>query len=166
MTETVVGGLAGGMLPPRTIPSGAVGASPPAALPTVAADATSPVWQPWMNSQAQALSRLKTEIQRSLATYDRSTGHAGRLLDTARAIANEQTKRLEDAAWAAFNTYMTEAAGVYDGIMGPAVHAYSEAIGKAHSQLVAELGPIQSAYARIAADAGWTETLPNGGAKI
>jgi hypothetical protein len=124
------------------------------------------VWQPWETTQAKGLSRLKTEIQQSLAEFNRIAGPAGRLLDTARSIADAQAAQLEDAAWAAFNTYMAAAAAVRAGVMGPAVHAYSERLKVAHDQLVNELGPIQSAYARTAADAGWTHQLASGGASI
>ena len=161
MAGAVVGGIAGGQLPARTVPGGTVGASPSTAPPVVKADAAPPVWQPWVATEAEALSRLKTEIQRSLTSYDRLINEAGRLLDAARAVATAETARLEQAALTAYTAHMTQAHELYNSVMEPALKAYSAAIAEAHRRLTTELNPVQHAYARAKADGNWTAHLPD-----
>ena len=156
----------GGGTPPRNPAGGSAGSIPAPAPTVIPAGATAPVWQPWVNTQAKALSVLKTQIDIALRESEREQAGAQKILDGATALATAQTRQLEAAAWAAWHKYMNEAAAVHEAIMGPALTAYTRAMETAHSRLTGRLDPVEHAYARVAADAVWTQNLANGGATI
>lgn len=159
MTDTVVGGVASGMLPPRTIHAGPAGASPPAGPEQVPATAVPPAWQPWVAVQDKALARLKTQLQASLRLFDQEVTEAGRLLDTARGIAAQQTAHLEAAAWAAWNRYMTQAAEIERTIMEPALKAHADQLAAAERQFHADVDPVTHAYTLAKTQAQFSQNL-------
>lgn len=150
-----------GGLPPRTITPSPADGVPPGGGDMVPPGATAPVWQPWAEVQANAQSRLKTETQAGLRAFDRTVTDAGRLLDSARAIADQQAKQLEAAAWAAWNKYMAQAREIHDAVMAPALSAYTDTVTAAHSRLRHELGKVNDAYNRILSDVTWTQQITN-----
>lgn len=164
-TATPLGiGMGGVLAAPGTAPTTTTTTTTTTA--TVPASAEAPVWQPWVQVQANALSVLKTGITKALAEYNRAGMNAQTILDQAVALAKSQSAPLETAAWAAFNKYMGEAGALSDAILSPANTAYTAAMDAAHTRLLAELDPIQHAYARVASDTGWTHQLATGGATI
>lgn len=134
--------------------------------PTIPANAEAPVWQPWVNSQAQALSALKTEISGATTDYDKAVQEAQRLFDVSLSIAAEQTRRLEAAAWASWTKYMDEAARIETAIMTPASQAYEQMIEGAKNAFLARINPVQHAYARVVQDTTWSKNLTTGSATI
>lgn len=158
---TGLGGvLAGTYTPPASTTTTAAGAT------AVPANATAPVWQPWVQTQSQALSVLKTQITAALADFNAAQSAAQRVLDGAAAIAAEQARQLEAAAWVAYHKYMDQAAEINNAVMDPALAAYTAAMQTAHTRLLARLNPVQHAYAQVASDAGWVNNLTTGHATI
>lgn len=150
-----------GGLPPRQITPSSTDTSAPSGGDMVPPAAAAPVWQPWAEVLANAQSRLKTEVQNQLRTFNHTVTEAGRLLDAARTIANEQSRQLEAAAWAAWNRYMAEARELHNTVMQPAVSAYTDAVAAAHTRLRSELGKVDDQYKRITQDATWTQQITN-----
>lgn len=150
-------------LPPRDIPAAGVTPAAAGGSEPVPAGAEPPVYQPWVLVLQNAQSRLKTDVQAALRTYNRQTADAGRLLDTARAIASVQSKQLETAAWEAWHRMMAEAAAVTEAIMTPALTAYKNAMDGAHDQLRKDLTPVEERYKQVAADAQWTQGITKTG---
>jgi hypothetical protein len=162
MTQPTVAAAGGQhLLPPRTLPSGNSSQPPPASSNTVPAGTTAPVFHPWVQVVANAESRVKTEVQADLREYDKTVTDAGRLLDAARAIATEQAKQLEAAAWVAWNSRMAEAREIYDAVMAPALVAYTDATNAAHTRLRHQLGKANDAYKRILEDTTWAQQITN-----
>lgn len=147
------------LLPPRTVPGGNVSQPPTSSDAAVPAGAEAPVYQPWVQVLADAESKLKTEVQTALRKLDKTTTDAGRILDAARAIATEQAKTQEAAAWVAWNTHMQAAAEIYSAVMDPALRAYTEAVTTAHGRLRHDLGPVYDAYKKITGDATWAQQI-------
>lgn len=140
-----IGTTPGGL--PASSRSGSSAGGITAALPSpVPATAAAPVWQPWTETHAQAQSKLKTQINTALASFNRDMSDAQRLLDTAESIAQQQVKQLEAAAWAAWHKYMTEANAVHDAVMTPALAAYQTAIEQAHQRANTLIFRAQGAY--------------------
>lgn len=150
-------------LAPRTIPTPSSATSPAAPSEPVPAGAEAPVYQPWVAVLENAQSRLKTDVQTLLRVYNRDIGAAGRLLDTARAIADQQSKQLETAAWEAWHRIMAEAAAVHNAIMEPALTAYKNAMDGAHDRLRKDLTPVDERYKQVASDAQWTQGITKTG---
>jgi hypothetical protein len=165
MTETFSADGGQHLVPPRTIPRGSVGSPPATGGGMVPAGAEAPVYHPWVQVLAEAESRLKTEVRNALHQMTKTVTDAGRLLDAARAIASEQAKGQETAAWVAFNTHMEVAKHLYDGVMAPALRAYTDAVTAAHDRLNTELKPAYADYKKITGDATWAQqiTSPPGG---
>lgn len=132
----------------------------------IPANAEAPVWQPWVNAQAQGLSQLKTGITHATADYERALGEAQRLLDAALGLAAEQTRRMESAAWAAWNKYMNEAKRTNDAIMIPAYRAYDTMIENAKNQFVGYVTPLEHTYARVVQDTTWAKNTTTGSATV
>lgn len=161
MTEATAGTLPGRITPPRTFAGGGGTTPAPAPSEVVPAEAGAPVWQPWVGVLGSAQSRLKTEIQASLRTFEREAGDAGRILDAARAMAAQATAPLEAAAWTAWHRYMNEAAAISEAIMTPALAAHGQALAAAHDKLRRDLTPAEHGYAQTLSDAQWTQSLAN-----
>lgn len=159
MAGAVVGGSAGGQLPARTLAGGTVGASPSTAPQPVPADAGPPVWQPWVAVQANALSRLKTQLTASLQQLDRDVNEAGKLLDAARAVADQETAHLEAAAWAAWHRYMTLAAEIERRVMEPALKAHAEQLEAAQKRFRDAVDPVEHAYERVKTQASYSQSV-------
>lgn len=123
------------------------------------AGATGAVYQPWNTVLAEAESRLKTEVQANLRRMNQTVTDAGRLLDAARAIAGEQAKAQEAAAWTAWNTHMEAARSIYAAVMGPALQAYTDAVTAAHDRLRHDVQPAYDAYKKISGDAAWSQQI-------
>jgi hypothetical protein len=159
MTETFAAGGTQHLVPPRTLSGSSVGSPPSTGGGMVPAGAEAPVYQPWMEVLAHAESRLKTEVQAALHEMNRTISEAGRLLDAARAIANQQAKGQETAAWTAWNLHMKAAREIFAAVMDPAIRAYTDAVTAAHDRLNVELKPAYAEYKTVVGDATWTRQI-------
>ncbi len=166
MSEMVGNTPVGGGAPPAGTFTAVAGIASASSGTSIPAGAEGPVWQPWVTVQSQALSTFKTQINAGLGEYGRAMGAAQRILDGAIQLAAAQTGPLQAAAWAAYTKYMTEVEQVNAAIMGPAIDAYNAAVARAHTQLWSNLTPAERSYARVVADASWTNGLANGNAKL
>lgn len=159
MAEQFAGVGQVGILPPRTIESAPAGTSPLAGVEPVSADAAPPVWQPWASVQANALSRLKTQLTVSLRQLDHDVNEAGRLLDAARMLAAQQTAHLEAAAWSAWNKFMAEARAIEKAVMEPALKAHADQLAEAQSRFHADVDPVEHAYSLAKKQAQFAQNL-------
>lgn len=112
----------------------------------VPADAGPPTWQPWAAVQANALSRLKTQLQASLHQLDKDVTEATKLLDGARTSAEQLTAHLEAAAWSTWHRYMDEARRVEHAIMEPALKAHADQLAAAATRFRNSVDPVEHAY--------------------
>lgn len=146
MTEGLVGTAINSGLPAHTLGAGVGTSTPPPPPATVAAGSSAPVWQPWVETHAKAQSILKTQINQALIVFNREMADAQRMIDAAQAIAAEQTRQLEAAAWSAWKKYMDEAVRVNNAVMVPALATYEKAIDAAHDKASAQINRAHHTY--------------------
>lgn len=123
---------------------------------TVAHPAT---WAPWDQVVSHAQSRMRVELQHALSVYDRETTAAGKILDTAVAIATDIAGHLEAEAWAAWQAGMDTAAKASQAILGPAEQAYGAAITRASAAFNQAITTAQAAYNTEVADANKAQAI-------
>jgi len=159
VSETIGIGPTLGGVPAHTYSGASSGtaSTPPGA--TIQAGAQAPVWQPWVATHAKAQAALKTQLNRGLAEYDRMMADAQRVLDGAQAIALEQTRVLEAAAWTAWSKYMDESARVYKAIMDPALAAYMKQTLTAHNRWDQALSDVEHVFHDVQRDASRAKSL-------
>ena len=134
MSETI--GPFKGVLgtPSSNLAGGSTSTAPTPAPTVVPSGAAGPVWQPWVETHANAQSKLKTQINVALVAFNRDMASAQRLLDAAESIAATEVKQLEAAAWSAWHKYMQEAANTHDAVMKPALAAFDAAAEQARAR--------------------------------
>jgi hypothetical protein len=108
-------------------------------------------WQPWAPLAAQAEARFKAEIGQALSELSRRTGDAGRILDTAQAMAAESGGQLRAAAWSAFSRNMDAAAVTESAILAPAVAAYDTQVTAAVADYTAAITDAENTYKALMA---------------
>lgn len=135
-------------------------ASVTAARAETAATTTHPAtWAPWDRVVSDAQARMRVELQHALVMYDREIRAAGKILDTAVAIAADVSGHLEAEAWAAWQATMDTASKAGQAILGPAEQAYGAAVTRASEAFNRAITTAQAAYNTELTDANKAKTL-------
>lgn len=109
--------------------------------------------QPWESLVDEAEVRMKTEANEATREYERRIKQAGKILDTADAIAREQRSRLEAAAWSTWSVLMEDAAKAADAVLNPALEAYRKEVAKAHDEWAGVMHTAEQTYNKMLDDA-------------